>query len=430
MIDNHPDYDDNLKYWKQIRTFVKGLDEVQDYLQNIAFGDTIEDLRTNRDFKESAIYYNFPSNTLKGFLGPVFSKEAEVKLPAKLEYMLLNANAAGRSLEQISKVCVSNVIQVGRHGILSSYDVKRKISKLTTYTAENIIDWGEDESGVLNRVVLLVSKDVYKHLKLIEGVYTVEMRNEADELLEDSIQPTKADGTKFNNIPFTIIGSLDNSPDVDEATLYPIVHVTKGHYQNSAENELMLKKMQVTPWINNIDKQYKDEMYPSGYIPFGTGAMLVLPRDGQAGLLQPSENQMISKAMRDKEDVLVMLGAKIIQVGGQAETAEATRINASGETSVLLNIVGNVSRAIEQGLEWCAQFLGSNEEQVVYILNRQLFDMKLNPQDITAQVLLLDRNLLTKKDVRRNLRNSDVVAQDRTDEEIDAEVESSGAGLV
>lgn len=430
MIKNHAEYDYHIKYWKQIRTFVKGLDDVQNYLQEIVFGNTPEDARINKDFKESAIYYNFPSNTLKGLASPIFSKEAEVKLPATLKYLLLNANGAGKSLEQIAKVNVSNVLQIGRHGQLSDYSDITKLAKLTTYTAENIINWTEDESGNLNSVVLFIKKDVYKHLKLIDGIYTVEMRDEKDELIGDAVQPRKADGSKFTEIPFIIIGSLDNSPDVDEAPLYPIVHVTKGHYQNSAENELMLKKMQPTPWMNNIDKQYKDDMYPNGFIPFGTGAMLTLPKDGQAGLIQPSENQMITKAMKDKEDVLVMLGAKIIQIGSQAETAEATRIKASGETSVLLNIVGNVSRAIEQGLEWCAEFMGANSGEVVYVLNKQLFDMKMTPQDISAQILLLDRGLLAKQDVRRNLRNSDVVAQDRTDEDIDEEAEISGGGLV
>ncbi len=429
MIENHPEYDYNLKYWKMIRTFIKGRTEVQEYLHNIVFGNTTEDERTNLDFKESAIYYNFPQNTLKGLTAPVFAKEAQVELPSKLEYMLLNANGAGKSLEQVAKVCMSNVTMVGRHGLFSDLNTLTKLAKLTTYTAENIIDWTEDASGNLDSVVLFVKKDVYKYLTITDGFYAVEVKDEEGNVLTPLMNPTKSDGSKFNYIPFTIIGSLDNSPDVDEPPLYPIVHVTKGHYQNSAENELMLKKMQVTPWINNIDKQYMNDMYPNNYIPFGTGAMLVLPKDGQAGLLQPSENQMITKAMKDKEDVLVMLGAKIIQVGTRAETAEAVRTKASGETSVILDIVGNVSRAIEQRLEDCAAFVGANAGEVVYVLNRQLFDMKLSPQDISAQILLLDRGVLAMQDVRRNLRNSDVVAQDRTDDEIDSEAEESGGGL-
>lgn len=429
MVETHSDYDYNIEYWQQIRTFVRGKKEVQNYLQNVVSGTDAESIQRNKDYKARAKYVNFTSRTQSALVGAVFSKEAEVKLPTTLEYMLLNADGTGKSLEQISKVCVSNIIQVGRHGLLSSYDVVKKIAKLTTYTAENIINWTEDESGNLDSVVLFVKKDVYKHLKLIDGAYTVEIRNEANELLEDVVHPTKADGSKFNHIPFTIVGSEDNSPKVDDAPMWSIVDVSQGHLQNSADYEDMLRILQPTPWANNIDKQYMNDMYPSGFIPFGSGSMIVLPKDSQAGLIQPSENQMISQAMRHKEELLIMLGARLISNSGQAETAEAVRIKYSADSSVILNLVGNVSRAIEQGLEWCAEFMGSNEEQVIYILNRQLFDMKLSPQEISALVLLGDRGFVAKQDIRRNLRNSDVLAQDRTDEMIDGEIEDSGNGL-
>ena len=42
-----------------------------------------------------------------------------------------------------------------------------------------------------------------------------------------------------------------------------------------------------------------------------------------------------------------MLGARLVQRGGQAETAEAARINASAEASTLDTLVGNLSEALE-----------------------------------------------------------------------------------
>lgn len=430
MIDNHPDYNDNLEYWEQTRTFVKGKKAVQKYLQPVVMTVSPESLLRNKSYKERAKYTNFTARTRNALVGAVFSKEAESTLPTKLEYMLYNANGAGKSIEGVAKNCVTNVVEVGRHGLFASFDPISKQAKLTTYTAENIINWTEDERGHLASVVLFIEENVYKHLKIIDGTYTVEMRNEEDELIEAPLQPTKSDGSKFKHIPFSIIGSTDNSPTVDDQPLWPIVDMSQGHYQNSADYEDMLRILQPTPWANGIDKQYMDEMYPSGSIPFGTGAMVTLPRDSQAGILQPAENQMISQAMRHKEDLLVMLGARLIQSAAQAETAEAVRIRYSAENGIILNLVGNVSRAIEERLEDCAAWMGANAEEVSYVLNRELFDTNISPQQISAEILLLDRGVKAMPDVRRTLREAGNIDADRTDEDIDAEVETSGGGLV
>lgn len=430
MTDNHKEYDSALPYWEKIRTFVKGKDEVQHYLQDVIAEKDYDARSRNINYKQRAKYINFPQRTLKGLVDPVFSREATMELPTKLEYMTLNANGAGKSLEQVAKVCVSNIVQVGRHGLLASYNTAKVQAKLTTYTAENILNWSEDEDGSLSSVKLRINDELFKHLIMRDGVYTIEMRDDKDDLVGEIITPTKSDGSTFNYIPFSIIGSKDNSPDVDEEPLYPIVDITQGHYQNSADYEDMLRILQPTPWANNIDKQYMEEMYPAGFIPFGTGAMIVLPKDSQAGLLQPSENQMISQAMEHKENLLVMLGARLIQSGGQAETAEAVRIKYSAESSILTNLAGNVSRAIEERLEDCAMFVGANPEEVVYQLNREFFDINLSPQEISAQILLLDRGVKAMSDVRHTLRQADDIQSDRTDEEIDEDVQNSGGGLI
>lgn len=430
MTENHEEYDNALKYWKKIRTFVKGKDEVQLYLQDVVTEADHEAMSRNINYKQRAKYINFPQRTLNALVGAVFSKEATMELPIKLEYITLNANGAGKSLEQIAKVCVSNIVQVGRHGLLASYNVSKGQAKLTTYTAENILNWSEDEDGNLNSVKLRINDELFKYLIMRDGVYTIEMRDENDELVEEIVTPTKSDGTTFDYIPFSIIGSKDNSPDVDEEPLYPIVDITQGHYQNSADYEDMLRILQPTPWANNIDKQYMEDMYPAGFIPFGTGAMIVLPEGSQAGLIQPAENQMISQAMEHKEELLVMLGARLIQSGGQAETAEAVRIKYSAESSILINLVGNVSRAIEQRLEDCAMFMGANPDEVIYQLNREFFDTNLSPQEVSAQILLLDRGVKAMSDVRHTLRQADDIQSDRTDEMIDEDVQNSGGGLI
>ena len=256
---------------------------------------------------------------------------------------------------------------------------------------------------------------------LIDGLYVIQLLE--DDTIIETIEPKKKDGSRFDYIPFIFCGSTNNSPDVDDMPLWDIVDVTQGHYQNSADYEDLLRLMLPTPYMTEVTKSWFDEMYPSGTVDFGTGAMLVAPQGANVGLLQANENQVHSEAMKHKEEQLIMLGARLITGNpGGVETAEAARIRFSSENSVLDNIAQNCSSAIEICIGWCGDYLNIQED-VVYQLNREYFDTKLSAQEITASVLLLDRGVYAMSDLRDNLRKSGVIRGDRTDEDIDSEAE-------
>ena len=430
MRENNKDYDKYLPYWQQIRVFVEGLRDVQEYLQGVSNQpDTLTNKR-NAEYKARGKYVNFPARTRNALIGAVFRKDAKVEIPSKLEYILENANGAGKPLEQVSKHLVTNLVEVGRHGVFVDYGevlgVKR--AKIVTYSAENILDWETDEVGVLTHVVLFMSKDKYKHLILRDGAYIVEIRNEKDDVLE-TITPTKFDGSLFTQIPFIMVGSTDNAPDVDDMPIWSIVDVSQGHLQNSCDYEDILRYLIPTPAVTVPNKQWLDEMLPNGTYTFGDGSIIPLPDGGSATLLQASPNQMHQEAMKHKEEQLLMLGARLVAQGGQAETAEAVRIKYSAENNVLDNLVGNASSAIQKALEWCAEFEGIETSEIEYELNKQFWDSKLTPQEISAQMLMLDRGVKSMYDVRDTLRKNGEINQDRTDDEIDADAEVEAGGL-
>jgi len=207
-----------------------------------------------------------------------------------------------------------------------------------------------------------------------------------------------------------------------------IVDISQGHYQNSADYEDILGFLLPTPWMNGVTDTLKRQCILRVFVQFGSGAMIVAPPDGQVGLLQASSNQMHQEAMKHKEDQLIMLGARLISGGGGVETAEAVRIKYSSENSVLDNLANNASEAIEKCLYWCAEFEGVQGD-IIFELNREFWDTKLSPQDISAQILLLDRGVKAMSDVRGTLRKSGEIEQSRTDEEIDGEAEVLGGGL-
>lgn len=431
-MEMHEDYSAEIEYWKQIRIFVKGNKLVQNYLQDVVRETGTKADKRNRDYKARAKYTNFPSRTRNALVGSAFRIEPTVEFPLGLEYLIDNANGAKKSLVQVCKNIVTNLIEVGRHGLFVDYS--NNVAKIVTYTAENIPDWHENEDGILDMVLLRrqndgTDTDSYIRLYLdADGIYTVDFLTDEKEDAEKVIQPKKSDGSFFTEIPFIFVGSMDNAPDVDDSPLWSIVDITQGHYQNSADYEDILRFLIPTPAVTAPNKQWVDSMLPNGTYTFGDGSIIPLPEGGSATLLQANANQMHKEAMNDKENQLIMLGARLVTGGGQAETAEAVKIKYSAENGILDNLVGNVENAMQQALEFASMYMGITKE-IVFKMNRDFWDTTIDPQQISAEILLLDRGIKAKADVRNTLRKAGNISNDRTDEDIDDEAEVSGAGL-
>ena len=95
---------------------------------------------------------------------------------------------------------------------------------------------------------------------------------------------------------------------------------------------------------------------PNG-VHIGSRRGIMLGNTGSATMLQAKETQLALELMRDKQDQMLMIGARIVQKGGGAETAEAVRIRYSSDNSVLGTIAGNVSEALKLAILDAERFM-------------------------------------------------------------------------
>lgn len=58
-------------------------------------------------------------------------------------------------------------------------------------------------------------------------------------------------------------------------------------------------------------------------------------------------------------------------------------------------------------------------------INKDLYDVSIDPQMIVAQMQLVDRGLIAANDVRDYLRSTNIIKEDRTNDEIEAEAETA-----
>lgn len=406
-----------------------------------------DDARYDQYIKR-AVYYNVTGRTLEGLVGAIFRKPPEYELPPELEYLLESADNHGLSIEQVAKILCSELMQGGRCGILVDYpEVDSELTKaqvdamglratMSLYPSEAIINWRED-TGQL--IVLkesyeseideftITNKIRYRALSLMDGVYTVRLFDEGGKLMEEPRHPRGFDGRTLDFIPFVFAGAYANIPDMQLPPLLDIALVNIAHYRNSADQEESLYiHGQGTLFITSdmTGDQFK-EQNPNGVV-VGARRGHFLGSNGSATLLQTQANGAIKEAMQDKLDLMVALGAKLIQSKSGNETAEAARIKASSDASTLDTIVGNASEAIEQALEFATVFMGGNPEQVLFSLNRDFFDSALTAQDVMALIQLADRGDVAQADIRAALRKAGWIAANRTDEILDEEAEEIG----
>ena len=448
----HPDYSRYLPIWQQTRDAVCGSVAIKGeralkYLPrpNSLETGNIADARYEQ-YKKRANYVGFTGRTKNALVGAAFRKEPIYELPAGLEYLDDDATGDGLSLVQMAKDSLSDILETGRQGFLVDYpqapdglsaeesamlDLKASI---IPYRAESIVNWKTTSMrgrNLLSLVVLCesygISDDVFSHdtekqyrvLALDDDGYYYQQIYRDGEPYSESMYPRDASGALFDFIPFFISGAKNNDPTIDDAPLSDIADVNLAHYRNSADyEESCFISGQPTLFITtSLSVEEWKEANPNG-IALGARAGHNLGSDGSATLVQADPNSLVKEAMRDKENQMVMIGARIIQDRGQNETAEAARIRFSSENSVLGDVVKNLSEAIRVCIGWCGMFMGS-EQEAVFELNDDFYDKNIDPQSIMAMIQLYDREAIAMPDLRGALRKSGMIERDDEDIEQD-----------
>lgn len=399
-----------------------------------------------------AMFLNVTARTKVGLIGAIFRKTAEVDLPSEIEYLKDNANGSGQPLEQLSKRAVGEVLETARGGLFTDYaaidtsnianTVKAKTdlqqAHIHLYLADNIINWREDVVNGISRLVLVVLAEIYtdiaddgftfttkyqyRALTLENGVYRHRLFRDGITTLD--AEPRDYNGNTFDHIPFHFIGAEDNDATIDKAPLEDLAEVNILHYGNSAtvEESGFISSQPTLFYTTNIAQDEFEKWNPNG-IQVGSTRGYSLGSEGKAELVQASESQLALKLMEQKEKQMLMIGARIVQATGQAETAEAVRIRYSSDNSILGTVAGNVSDAMKSAMHDVLLYMkGSSESDAVkYWLNQEFFPETMTSQDILAQIQLWQQGIIAKSDLRTSLRQADILDADRNDDMIDDE---------
>ena len=366
-----------------------------DIKQSAGFMSRANASDVNNAYKERAVYMNVVGNTLDGMIGLAFSNNPTYELPPELEVLDNNADGTGLTLEQQAQEILRGVMMFGRVGVLvdfpktdgnvSKAQMKEIFPTLLYYPAKHIREWRTTVRGskvVTSLVVLstfsrantLLGEVVETRLALgLDGAgnYYQEKFVEVDKewFSTGIVYPTDHSGAMMTEIPWVWAGSETNSHRIDKPPLLDIATVNKAHYNASAIYEDSVYMCgQPQPWMSGITFVEMEQLGASGF-RLGAGELIVVPPEGQFAFAQVEPNTLASESLKDKLQMMLTLGARLIQPNVASVVRTATEVLAENVTqnSVLSLAANNTSDAIEKALRFAQQFVGGVGESTFEI---------------------------------------------------------------
>lgn len=409
---------------------------------------------------DRAVFYNVAQRTQAGLVGQVFLRPPTVTMPAALDALKTDATGAGVPLDQLAQEATGYGVSFGRCGLYVDYpavdteaqegseespiitsgqgtpagQVGATIEQMETGDIRPIMRVIKPQDCINYRVVqrgakLVLSlvvfredqiiaddgfetrhKDQWRALRLdANGEYYVEIyRNRVGTAPDEVYFPVDAAGNRFNEIPFTFIGAVNNDPRPGIMPMFDLCDINLAHYRNSADYEEAIYMLgQPTPWFAGLTQSWVSEVM-KGKVVLGARAAVLLPENGSAGLLQTTPNTMAKEGMDQKEAQMIALGAKLVEGSQIQRTAtEATNDNVS-ENSILSSVAGNVATAFALGLKWASMFVGANNSEIVYSLNTEFDLVKLTPDERRQLQAEWQGGAITFEEYRDSLRRAGI----------------------
>jgi hypothetical protein len=400
-----------------------------------------------------AYFMNVAGRTRNALVGMVFRHPPQIDLPASMEFMRSDVNGTGVSIAQMAKQSLSNLLETGRHALLVDYSgsaagLSREQEQranmrpnVVSYYAENLINWRTEIVNGRERLVLAVlvefvnvaknefdtdREETYRVLRLRNGIYTQQLYDFGGKPTGEEVEIRGAGGQTLDYIPLYIIGSNDNLSSIDDTPLYDLSVVNIAHYRNCADLEeaaYVVGQPTLHLDLGETPPDVFEKQNPGGVVLGSRRA--VVTQGGKMNLVQPDERGVLQKVKADKEVEMIRLGARLVERDRGVETAEAARINAASDASVLDTLVDNLETAMGDALRDCQRFMGVSGG-LSFKLSRNYWEHTIDPQTAMAIIQFGDAGLIARSDQRRMIRRGRIeLAPDRTDEQIDGEIEET-----
>jgi hypothetical protein len=426
----HPEWNDRIDEWRMMRSTIRGEKRIkedgQTWLPMPAGFAKQKDkgLRLYNSYRTRAQFPEFVAPTVNGLTGIICHAEIEIDLPTAMEPLWEKATADGLTLEAFYSMIVAEVMATGRYGILAEASKEGSdIPWLAGYVAESIINWSEDrsffvldESGLQRSGFAWTEGRAYRVLELEDGRYR-QREVTGDNEAETPIDPTRRGGDSMMEIPFVVVGAVNNEVKPGEIPLIQVARSAVAIYQLSADYRFQLYQTgQETLFIFNADA------------PDAVGAGVVISIKAKSKEDHPPKAEYVGpkgigiekhrQAILDEREVAAQAGAKLFDTESAVqESGEAKKIRYAAQTATLTTISQSTAKGLEKALRHIAVMMGQDPEAVVVHPNLQFLESALSPTEAKALVDMWVSRAISYETLYGNLQRGEIASKDRTAEE-------------
>jgi len=363
--------------------------------------------------------------TEQGYMSLITEHDPVIEATTAMEYLKEDATKDSKSMTELYFNTILDVLKTGRSPILIDIGADGKL-KFVKYSAVALIDWGTGRVGTDDSsLTYAVFKDlkindefepiggstIQKYVEVIHyhhlvgGVYTVTtyetkggVRN-----VSNTVTP-KYMGRAIGFIPIVIIGSLDNTPDVDNIPLEGIASCVVGIYTLSC----LLAHAERTSAVPTMYATGVD----SDEAPQTTGAdVFVALADSQARMgyttTDTSAMTHIKARMEDLYSQAQELGASLLgSKRGSSESGEALRLRQAAATASLKSVVHNVGLGMETLLLLVNKWMTGKDtsEEIRFVPNKEFSTFALTANEQIAMVQAWQSGAISHSTLLENFR--------------------------
>ncbi|CAH9015487.1 portal protein [Vibrio phage 381E49-1] len=466
----HPDYLENALQWH--RNYDCVMDNIkrkkQEYLPNL--GALPKEAQTNpqiaglaakidKDWEDLtwrlANYVNIVTPTMNAITGAIMRNEPTFNTDDNPVLIGLDSNIDGKGngLDQEAKQCI-NAIQWGSRAgwlvrsnpesaTMEDWGKGKKLPTAVFYDALHIIDWDVGYVDGEEKLIYLSLLESYQERS--GGVYISKLRvinhriNEGlceyqiveDTGFDDKWEPVVINGKQIDQIPFFMASSQSNEWNIDSTPLTSLAEISLSIYvMNAYSNKAMILANEAK-WhvdMGEMDEAGAKEMNPLGFTL--AGRMPYYTKKGKLEVVQPQFSPETENKVEKLFTQALRVGASLFEQQGN-ETATGAAIRSGASTASMSTIANNVEDTMRNMIKFMAKYFEGTSyqydpESVVFKLNREYFDIEVNPQMIQTAYGALLEGKLPEISWFELLKRARVVRGDMTYEEYQESVAEAG----
>ena len=469
----HPDYLENAPQW--MRNYDCVMDNIkrkkQTYLPNL--GAIPPEAKTDpkvtalaakieKDWEDLtwrlANYVNIVTPTMNAVTGAIMRREPEFDAMDNPVLMGLrdNLDGKGNGVDQECKQAL-NALQWGSRcgwlvrshpesATMADWNKGKKLPTAAFYDALHIIDWeveyidGEEKLTYLSLLEdyqerdggTYVSKQRLINHRLVNGL--CEFQVVTDDEYTDKWEPVLINGKQSDQIPFFMASAQSDEWSIDNTPLTSLAEISLSIYvMNAYSNKAMILANEAK-WhvdMGDMDKTMSEEMNPLGFTL--AGRMPYYTKGGSVDVVQAQFSPETENKVEKLFEQAVKVGASLFTQQSN-ETATGAAIRSGASTASMATLGNNVEDTMRNMLRFIMRhFEGTNlyvnPDELVFKLNRDYFDVEVNPQMLQVAYAAMMEGNLPQVSWFELLKRARVVRGDMSKEEFDEHIVELGFGM-